>query len=366
MLAELMRLKYGIAVAGTHGKTTTTSILGSLLSYCKVDPTVVIGGRLNRWGTNAKLGQGDIMVAEADESDGSFNLLPPTLAIVTNIDNDHLDHYKNFSEIKKAFLTFLNRIPFYGAGIVCGDDPHVRSILKDIKKKVITYGLGKRCDVQAKNIQFQGVESSFDVVAHGKKLGNFKIKAPGLHNVRNALSCIIAALKLNLPVSKIKQGLKQYTGVQRRFQIRGQHKGFTVLDDYGHHPTEIKATLETCKKVWPKRRLFVAFQPHRYSRTRDCFKQFTTCFEKADFLLLTDIYPAGEKAIPGISGEKLFHAIHQKKKNSVFCSNRKIISHEIEKHVRPGDVVLTLGAGDIWKSGEEFLQTLKKGPSQRV
>src|SRR3989338_10687381 len=360
MLAELMRMKYGIAIAGTHGKTTTTSVTGTLLASCGIDPTVVIGGRLNRWGTNAKLGQGPFLVAEADERDGSFNLFTPTIAVVTNIDADHLDYYKNFNAIKDAFATFLNRLPFYGVGIVCGDDRPILSILPRVNKRIVTYGVSKRCDFQARQIVLQGVMSSFDVYFKGKKLGYFSIKAPGLHNVKNALASMIVGLELNLPLPKIKKGLLAYTGVQRRFHIRGEVNGITVMDDYGHHPTEIKATLEACKKVWPKRRLVVVFQPHRYTRTRDLMKEFSGAFQRADVLLLTEIYSAGEKPIKGVSSEKLYRLLRKKHKHACLVASRRNISHELEKHVRPKDVVLLLGAGDIWKSGLEFLEVLKK------
>ncbi len=360
MLAELMRMKYGIAIAGTHGKTTTTSVTGTMLASCGIDPTVVIGGRLNRWGTNAKLGQGPFLVAEADESDGSFNLLTPTIAVVTNIDADHLDYYKNFNAIKDAFATFLNRLPFYGVGIVCGDDKPILSILPRVNKRIVTYGVSQRCDFQARHIVLEGITNSFDVYFKGKKLGRFSIKAPGVHNVKNALACIIVGLELNLPVPKIKKGLLAYTGVQRRFHIRGEVDGITVMDDYGHHPTEIKATLEACKKVWPTRRLVVVFQPHRYTRTRDLMKEFSGAFQKADILLLTEIYPAGEKPISGVTSEKLYKMIQRKHKHALFMNGRKVIWHEVEKIARRGDVVLMLGAGDVWKSGVEFLEMAKK------
>ncbi|HBQ20746.1 MAG: UDP-N-acetylmuramate--L-alanine ligase [Deltaproteobacteria bacterium GWA2_38_16] len=360
MLAELMKMKYAIAIAGTHGKTTTTSISGTLLATCKVDPTVVIGGRLNKWGTNAKLGQGKFLVAEADESDGSFNLLTPTIAIVTNIDADHLDYYKNMEAIKDAFVTFLNRLPFYGVGIVCGDEKNILSILPRVNKRIITYGISSRCDFQARHIELKGITSSFDVYVKRKKLGRFSVKAPGIHNVKNTLACIIMGLELGLSLSKIKKGILAYSGVQRRFHIRGEVNGITVMDDYGHHPTEIKATLEACKKVWPKRRLLAVFQPHRYTRTRDLMKEFSGAFQRADVLLLTEIYSAGEKPIKGVSSEKLYRLLRKKHKHACLVASRRNISHELEKHVRPKDVVLLLGAGDIWKSGLEFLEVLKK------
>jgi len=360
MLAELMRMKRGIAIAGTHGKTTTTSIVGSLLASCGVDPTVVIGGRLNRWGTNAKLGQGAYLVAEADESDGSFLLLSPTIAIVTTIDDDHLDYYKNLGRIKQAFTRFLNQLPFYGVGIVCGDEKNIQSILKDVNQRLITYGVSNKCDYRAKNIKFRGLSSSFDVLYRGKGLGRISVQAPGVHNVKNALAALVVGMELDLSFKKIKKGLLSYTGVQRRFQIRGVRNGITVLDDYGHHPTEIKVVLDACKRVWPKRRLVVAFQPHRYSRTRDLMKDFLGAFKRADILLLTDIYAAGEKPLPGISSKKLFERFKKHHRHVYFAPKMNLICPELEKIVRKGDVVLTLGAGDIWKAGEELLDCFRR------
>ncbi len=360
MLAELMRMKRGIAIAGTHGKTTTTSMIGTMLAACGVDPTVVIGGRLNRWGTNAKLGQGELLVAEADESDGSFNLLSPTIAVVTNIDDDHLDYYKNLENIKRAFATFLNKLPFYGAGIVCGDEKNVISILKNIKKRILTYGISDHCDYQAKNIHFKNMTSRFDVYFKNQKLGDIQLQVPGVHNVKNALSAVVVGRELDLPFQKIRKGLASYTGVQRRFQIRGEVSHVTVLDDYGHHPTEIEATLAACKKVWPKRRLVVVFQPHRYTRTKDLLKKFATAFHDADLVLVTEIYPAGEKPIPGVRSEKLLPLLKKHKKNVHFISRREHIAYELEKMIKKGDVVLTLGAGDVWKAGEELLELMKR------
>lgn len=360
MLAELMRMKRGIAIAGTHGKTTTTSMIGTMLAACGVDPTVVIGGRLNRWGTNAKLGQGELLVAEADESDGSFNLLSPTIAVVTNIDDDHLDYYGNLENIKKAFATFLNKLPFYGAGIVCGDDKNVLLVLKDVKKRILTYGISNQCDYQAKNIHFKDITSNFDVYFKHQKLGNIQLQVPGLHNVKNALSAVVVGRELDLPFQKIRKGLVSYTGVQRRFQIRGEVSHVTVLDDYGHHPTEIEATLAACKKVWPKRRLVVVFQPHRYTRTRDLLKKFATAFHDADLILITEIYPAGEKPISGVKAEKLVPLIKKHKREVYFTPRREHVAFELEKMIKSGDVVLTLGAGDVWKVGEELLELMKR------
>ena len=358
MLAELMRMKYGIAIAGTHGKTTTTSMVASLLASCGVDPTVVIGGRLNRWGTNAKLGQGEFLVAEADESDGSFHLLSPAIAVVTNIDNDHLDYYKSLNNIKKSFITFLNRLPFYGVGIVCGDDKQIQSILKYANKRMITYGISSGCDYQAREIRYRGLKSFFKVYHRGKRLGSVTIHTAGIHNVKNALAALAVGMELSLSFQKIKKGLSAYSGVQRRFQIRGKIKGITILDDYGHHPTEIEAVLKTCRQVWPRKRLVVVFQPHRYSRTQALMNEFVDVFRRADVLVLTEIYAAGEKPIAGVSGSKLFDRLRRRHRHVYFFPESGDLARELKKMVRRDDIVLTLGAGDIWKVGEQLLRQL--------
>jgi len=361
MLAELMRMKYGIAVAGTHGKTTTTSLVTSVLAEGKIDPTVIIGGKLNICGSNAKLGQGDFLVAEADESDGSFLKLSPTITVVTNIDTDHLDFYQDLDTLRKAFEDFNNKIPFYGVNILCLDDGNIQTIIPQLKKRYITYGLNTQADYQARDIVFEGVTSTFQVFYQGDHLGEFVLRIPGVHNIQNALAAIAVGRELGLEVINIQKGIEQFRGVERRFQIQGESEGIIVVDDYGHHPTEIKVTLNAMKQVWPDRRLVVIFQPHRFSRTQILFKDFLTAFYQVDHLVLTDIYPAGEKPIEGINAQALFQGIKDHgHKSVVFCSDTEEAILHLMKELKPSDVVLTLGAGDVWKVGSELLQRLER------
>lgn len=357
MLAELMRLKkYGIAVAGSHGKTSTTSLVSWILAAADLDPTVAIGGQVNSLGSNAKMGTGEFLVAEADESDGSFLHLAPALEVVTNIDLEHLEFYKNIEEIRKVFLEFINKVPFYGAAVVCLDDENIARILPHIKKRVITYGLNGAADLQAHNIRTAGFSSTFWVRWKGIELGEVYLGLPGRHNVLNSLAAIAIALELEISFNKITAALSSYSGVERRLQIKGKKKGITVIDDYGHHPTEIKAILSTLREVWTGHRLVVIFQPHRYSRTSALFQDFSTAFQEADQLYLTEIYPAGEKPIPGVSGRNLCEAIKESgRKNSCFVRDLSSLPGDIAADLRQGDVVLTLGAGDVWKAGEEIL-----------
>jgi UDP-N-acetylmuramate--alanine ligase len=356
MLAELMRLKYGIAVAGAHGKTTTTSLVATVLAKGGIDPTVVIGGKLNAIGSNAILGSGEFMVAEADESDGSFLKLSPTIAIVTNIDAEHLDHYRDLEEIKEAFLTFINKIPFYGLAIVCLDDVHIQDLIPRVNKRFITYGLSAQADLRALGLTHEGMNVRFTVLQRDKNLGTIELRIPGRHNVYNALAAVACGLELEIPFSKIRQALGEFGGVQRRFQIRGEVNGVLVVDDYGHHPTEIKATLSAARQVW-NRRLIVVFQPHRYTRTQYLFKEFLTAFYQADILILTEIYPAGEDPIAGISAKKLYKGIKEHgHKQVLFVPDREEILGHLHSLLKPGDVVLIMGAGDIWQVGEELLK----------
>ncbi|HPD60868.1 MAG TPA: UDP-N-acetylmuramate--L-alanine ligase, partial [Thermodesulfobacteriota bacterium] len=361
MLAELMRMKYGIAVAGTHGKTTTTSLVASVLVEGKIDPTVIIGGRLNILGSHAKLGQGDFLVAEADESDGSFLKLSPTITVVTNIDTDHLDFYQDIESLRKAFENFNNKIPFYGVNILCLDDGNTQNLIPQLKKRYLTYGLNTQADYQAREIVFEGLTSTFQVFYHGEHLGEFVLRIPGVHNIQNSLAAIAVGRELGIEVMSIKRGIEEFRGVERRFQIQGEIEGIIVVDDYGHHPTEIKVTLDAMKQVWPDRRLVVVFQPHRFSRTQILFKDFLTAFYQADHLLLTDIYPAGEKPLEGVNAKALFQGIkdHGHKSVVFFSTTEKIIVHLL-KELKPSDVVLTLGAGDVWKVGSELLQRLQR------
>jgi len=363
MLAELMRLKkYGIGVAGSHGKTSTTSMVGWILAEAGLDPTVVIGGKVNSIGSNAKLGQGEFLVAEADESDGSFLKLSPVVEIVTNIDLEHLDHYSDIEEIKRAFLDYIDKIPFYGAAIVCLDDPNVASILPLIRKRVITYGLTAQSDLHARSIEAKGLTSSFEVYRDKELLGEITLNVPGLHNVYNSLAAIAVGLELSIPFAEVSKAMRTFSGVQRRIQIKGECDGITVVDDYGHHPTEIRATLSAMRSAWPKQRLVVMFQPHRYSRTAGLFKEFSTAFHEADVLLLTEIYAASEQPIEGVSGALLLEEIKlHGQKDAHYVADVESLARTVRDMLQPGDIVLTLGAGNIYQAGEELLLRLEQG-----
>ena len=362
MLAELMRLKYGIAVAGAHGKTTATSLIGMILDRGGISPTVVIGGKLNTIKTNTILGTGDFMVVEADESDGSFLKLSPTIAVITNIDPEHLDYYQNIGEIKRSFTTFANKVPFYGLTILCLDNEHVQDLIPQLEKRYLTYGLTPQADLQAREIAVHGLSMIFKVFLHNEELGTVELKMPGIHNVHNALAAIAVAVELNLDFAVIQEALKTFEGVQRRFQLKGEFNQITLIDDYGHHPTEIKATLSAAKRIW-ERRLVVIFQPHRYTRTRDLFKDFLTAFNQADILLLTDIYPAGEDPLPGVNAENLFQGIKEHGHKQVhFYPHKEDIAADLLKMLDPGDIVITLGAGDIWQLGEQLRDKLQELP----
>jgi UDP-N-acetylmuramate--alanine ligase len=358
MLAELMRMKVGIAIAGTHGKTTTTSLIATVLAAGGLDPTVVIGGRLNSIGSNARLGQGEFLVAEADESDGSFLKLMPTLAVVTNIDPEHLDFYKGIDEIKEAFLSFLDKIPFFGLAILCLDHPNVQSLLPRLKKRFTTYGLTTQADFQAKEIVFEGLSTSFDVVHRHQEIGRLNLRMPGLHNVYNALATLATAFELDIPFRVVQETLHDFSGIQRRFQIKGEKKGILIVDDYGHHPVEIMATLKAARTGWGKR-IIAVFQPHRYTRTQALFKDFLTAFYDADVLLLTDIYPAGEDRIEGIEAKALFDGIREYgHKDVTYLADKGEVVDHLLRIVIPGDLVITLGAGDIWQVSEELVNRL--------
>ncbi len=363
MLAELMRLnKFGIAIAGSHGKTTTTSIVGWLLAEAGLDPTIVIGGKVDcLGGSNAKLGEGDFLVAEADESDGSFLKLAPVLEVVTNIDLEHLDFYKNIDEIKDVFLQFIDKVPFYGAAILCLDDPHVAAILPEIKKRIITYGLTSQADVYARGITPHGLSTSFEVCRDDKVLGSITLSLAGLHNVYNSLAAVTVGLELDIPFATIGVALTSFSGVQRRLQIKGERRDIIVVDDYGHHPTEIRATISALRDAWPDQRLVILFQPHRYSRTKGLLEEFNTAFHGADMLLLTKIYGAGEKPIAGISTEVLINGIKKHGQRHVYYEPtiQGLVDRTMEI-LAPGDVVLTLGAGNIWQAGEQLLEMMTK------
>jgi UDP-N-acetylmuramate--alanine ligase len=358
MLAELMRMKVGIAIAGTHGKTTTTSLIATILAAGGLDPTVVIGGRLNSIGSNARLGQGDFLVAEADESDGSFLKLMPTIAVVTNIDPEHLDYYHGIEEIKETFLSFLNKIPFYGLAVLCLDHPHIQSLIPKLKKRFTTYGLTTQADLQAKEIAFEGLSTAFDVIYKHQEVGRLTLQMPGLHNVYNALATVATAVELDIPFRVVQETLQDFSGIQRRFQIKGEKKRILVIDDYGHHPVEIMATLRAARTGWG-RRIVAIFQPHRYTRTQALFNDFLTAFYDADVLILTDIYPAGEERIEGVEAEALFEGIREYgHKDVTYFKNKKEIVDHLLRIIVPGDLVITLGAGDIWQVADELVSRL--------
>ena len=360
MLAELMRMKYGIAIAGTHGKTTTTSMAASILGHAGIDPTIVIGGKLNAIGTNAQLGQGKFLLAEADESDGSFLVLSPTIAVVTNIDADHLDHYLGgIEEIKDTFVEFINKVPFYGLAVLCLDDKNIRAVLPRVKKRYMTYGLSSQADIRATHVRHEGFLTSFVAHYKGYRLGEVSFPMPGPHNVLNAMACIAVALELDVPFSAIQEGFAKFGGVGRRFTVKGEPNGIMVVDDYGHHPAEIKATLAAARQGWPERRIVAAFQPHRYTRTHELFDEFVTAFYDADILILTDVYAAGEQPIEGATAERLAsEVLRYGQKDVTYIANRELVPDHLAGIVKPGDIVITLGAGNIWQQGEALVKML--------
>ena len=360
MLAELMRIKYGIAIAGAHGKTTTTSMVASILTCGQLDPTVVIGGRLDIWdGSNAKLGQGDILIAEADESDGSFLALSPTIAVVTNIDYEHIDYYGGMDAVRATFTDFINKVPFYGVAILCLDNEEIQGIIPRIKKRCLTYGLTSQADLRGRDLEKEGLGVSFDVLYHNHSLGRMVVEMPGEHNVLNALAAIAVGLELDLDITLIKKGLKNLGGLARRFQIKGERDDVLILDDYGHHPTEIVATLKAVKECWPERRLIVAFQPHRYTRIKELYDRFVISFNQADILVVTSIYSAGEKAIKGVNSERLFQGIKEHgHKEVIHCPEEEEIVPALLSLIKPGDIVVSLGAGSIYRAGEQLLEKL--------
>ena len=360
MLAELMRLKYGIAVAGTHGKTTTTSMIGAVLAEGRYDPTIVVGGRVTNLGSNARLGQGDYLVAEADESDGSFLKLAPTIAVVTTIDAEHLDHYGTLEAIREAFLRFVNKVPFYGSAVLCLDQPNIQMLIPQLEKRIITYGLESAADLVARRLHGSGMTSRFEVFQRGSLLGECTLQVPGHHNVLNALAAIGVGLELEIPFVTVKRALAGFAGVQRRFQIRGRAAGVTVVDDYGHHPAETRATLAAAK-VGFDCRLVTVFQPHRYTRTHHLRQEFLTAFNQTDVLIVMDIYPAGEAPIPGVTAEDLAEGIraHGHRDVTYLGGDRARVVEHLCEVTRPGDLVLTLGAGDVGALGPELLKRLE-------
>jgi UDP-N-acetylmuramate--alanine ligase len=360
MLAELMRLKYSVAIAGAHGKTSTTSLVSGVLAEGGLDPTVVIGGKLKGIGRNAVLGKGDFIVAEADESDGSFLKFSPAIAVVTNIDREHLDFYRDMDAIKQVFLDFIDRIPFYGLAVLCLDSEPLQGLLPRIKKRLTTYGQSTQADYQARDIRFGEMKSRFTVVHREENLGEFTLSIPGLHNVYNALAAIAVGRELDIPLTAIKRSLETAEGVQRRLEVKGASDGITVVDDYGHHPTEIQVTLEAVRENWPRHRKVVVFQPHRYTRTQALMEEFARSFNNCDVLVVLPIYAASEAPIRGVNSEILAQSIRDHGHRDVTCldSLAACVEH-LEAHLAPGDLLLTLGAGDVYRVGEMVLERRK-------
>ena len=368
MLAELMRLKpHTVAVAGSHGKTTTTSMIATVLGHAQMDPTVVVGGVVGAYGTNAWLGKSDLMVVEADESDRSFLMLSPTFAVVTNIDREHMDYYSDMMDVRRCFADFVNKVPFYGAAVLCIDDPHVQEIFPHISRRRVTYGLSAQSDISAREVRYdQEFGSRFTVRRNAEPIGEVTLRVPGLHNVYNALAAISIGLELELAFEQVAEGLGKFTGVQRRFQYKGEEAGVLVIDDYGHHPTEIKATLAAAKVGSRGRRMLVLFQPHRYSRTKDLIEEFTRSFNNADVLLVADIYAASEDPIEGITAEALVEEVKRYgHKDARYAGTLDSAVGLLAEEVRPGDIVLTLGAGNVYRAGEKLIEILKERSEAR-
>lgn len=355
MLAELMRMKQGVAVAGTHGKTTTTSLVAAVLREAGRDPTVVVGGKLKALGTNARLGQSDYMVAEADESDGTFLLLAPVIAVVTNIDPEHLDFYGSLERAKEAYVHFINRVPFYGLAVLCLDSANVRAVVPQVRKRFTTYGTAPDAEWRAEGLRVRGLETSFDVWRGSGRLGEVRLRMPGRHHALNALAAIAVAAELEIPFRIAAAALEEFGGIHRRFEVKGEVDGRLVVDDYAHHPEEIRATLRAAREGFG-RRIVVAFQPHRFTRTRDLFGDFLSAFDDADTLVVTEVYPAGEEPIEGVSGEALYRSLRRRGHLDVhYAPSRQGVPALLAAIARPGDLVLTLGAGDIYRAGEELL-----------
>jgi UDP-N-acetylmuramate--alanine ligase len=360
MLGELMRMKQGVAVAGTHGKTTTTSFVGLVMREAGFDPTLIVGGILKSMKTNAKLGEGEWLVVEADEYDRSFLQLTPTLSVITNIDTEHLDCYKDLAEIKDTFVSFANKAPFFGAVIVCLDEPSLQEILPRISRRIITYGFTPQAEVRALNPVYHESRVEYTAVYHNEALGQIKLQIPGVHNIKNSLAALALGIELEIPFRTIKRALEGFTGVHRRFEIKSDVKGVLVVDDYAHHPTEIQATLAAARSGW-KRRIIAVFQPHLYSRTRDFYPDFGQSFFDADVLVVTDIYPAREEPIPGVSGELVSEAARKFGHRQVFyVPDKNQVPEKLAGMVKPDDMVITLGAGDIWKAGERLTRLLEE------
>lgn len=354
MLAELLKMKFSIAISGTHGKTTTTSMISTVLATGGLDPTMVIGGKLDSIGSNARLGNGEVIVAEADESDGSFLMLSPCMAVITNIDREHLDHYDDIEDIMNAFVKFANIVPFYGATILCQDDPHGYAIIPRITRRLITYGMQDGADYCGHDWNFEGGISRFRVSYRGENLGEVAIRVPGRFNVLNALAAIAVAREMDMEMDEIAAGLFSFRGVQRRLEVKGVCRGVTVVDDYGHHPTEIRETLAAARQVWSGR-LIVVFQPHRFTRTNALYREFLTAFDMSDMLIMTDIYAASEDPIPGVTSASLCNDIRARGRQVLYIPDFDEVASYLLAHVHAGDVVITQGAGNVWQIGEKFL-----------
>jgi UDP-N-acetylmuramate--alanine ligase len=358
MLAELMRLKNGIAVAGSHGKTSSTSMIATVLENAGFDPTIIVGGRLNTMGAHAKLGTGDFIVAEADESDRSFLYLSPFIAVLTNLDEEHLDQYGTVEEIKKTFINFANKVPFYCPIILCLDDRNLQSMIPELERRIITYGFSAQAEIFARDFEFKGFSSHSSVFWKGEKLGVMKLNVPGLHNIQNALAALAVGLDLEIPPATILEALAQYRGMGRRFELKQTVEGTMIIEDYAHHPTEIKATLEAAKQGW-NRRTIVVFQPHRYSRLESLMKEFATSFNQADVLFITEIFPAGEKPIEGVNGRALFEEIQQYgHKNVFFEPDLKNVPEQLKSQTKKEDMIFILGAGNIYSIIPDIIRSL--------
>jgi UDP-N-acetylmuramate--alanine ligase len=359
MLGELMRMKHGIGIAGTHGKTTTTSMVGEILSEGGLDPTIVVGGKVVNLSSHARLGNGEYMVTEADEYDRSFLELSPTIAVITTLEPEHLDYYRDFKEIRAAFLEFVNKVPFYGRVILCWDEKNLQDLMSQIERPITTYGLSPQADLKARSLSFQENRSRFEVFVNGESVGEVTLQVPGEHNVRNSLAAVAVGLELDIPWENIQRGLEKFKGVHRRFEIKGEAKGLMVVDDYAHHPTEIQQTLKGAKSGW-KRRIVVVFQPHLYSRTRDFHEEFGISLLDSDVLIVTDIYPARERPMPGVTGELVCKSAKRLgHKNAFYVPRLEEVAPFLKKMLRENDMVITMGAGDVFKLGDQLLKSLK-------
>jgi len=359
MLAELMRLKYGVAIIGSHGKTTTTSIVSIVLRSGNLDPTIVVGGRVRSLGTNAHLGKGDFMVVEADESDGSFQMLSPVISVLTNIDDEHLDYYHTMDNLIAAFSSFIDKIPFYGLAVLCIDCPKVKEIAANFKKRVLTYGFSDEADLYLENFVADRFKTRFDVVYKSKKLGPVELGILGKHNALNALAAIGVGFELGISFENIKNALNEFNGIERRLQLKGEVNNILIIDDYGHHPVEIETTLKSIEEAFQKKPV-VIFQPHRYSRTHMLFNDFVNVLSDIKTLYVLDIYPAGEKPIEGINSEHLVEEINKSgNNNAYYIRNTEELFEHIKNNINSGDIILTSGAGNVWKHGEELLRELQ-------